>query len=124
MTTRRLGSSPKLSVRTPSMVATASWTIFRSAGLIGSDQRLEVCALEVDVASDLVDPCRDIAIDVQRVEESFEEVTCPLGILLHHLRCDVLVSFSIGAARGSGSASSRSFGWGGRGTRVLTILRT
>src|SRR5215216_5992571 len=35
ITTRRLGSSPRLSVRAPSIAATASWTIFRSAGLIG-----------------------------------------------------------------------------------------
>ena len=75
---------------------------------VESDERLQVCALEIDVASDLIDPCRDIAIDIQRVEESFEEVARPLGVLLDQLRCDGLVS--IGAARGPRSAFSRSVG--------------
>jgi hypothetical protein len=35
MITRRLGSSPRLSVVTPSIAATASCTILRSAGVIG-----------------------------------------------------------------------------------------
>ena len=89
---------------------------------VGSDERLQVCALEIDVASDLIDPCRDIAIDVQRVEESLKEVARPLGVLLDHLRCEGLVS--MGAARGSRGASSRSFGWGGIEARVLTALCT
>jgi hypothetical protein len=91
---------------------------------IGPEERLQLCALEIDVASDLIDPCRDIAIHVQRVEEPFEEVARPLGVLLDHLRCDGLVSISIGTARGSGGASSRSVGRGGGGCRLLTISRT
>jgi hypothetical protein len=35
ITTRRWGSSPRLSVVAPSTVATASWTTLRSAGVIG-----------------------------------------------------------------------------------------
>jgi hypothetical protein len=61
---------------------------------VGTDEYVQVRALEFDVTPGLIDPCRDIAVDIERVQEPFQEVACSLGVRLDHLRIDWLVAVS------------------------------
>jgi hypothetical protein len=59
---------------------------------VGTDEHVQIRSFEVDVASDLIDPCRDVAVDIQGVQEPFEEVTRPLGVRLDHGWLDRLIA--------------------------------
>src|SRR5947207_186625 len=58
---------------------------------IGTDEYIQVRAFEINVATGLVDPRRDVAVDVERVQEALEEVAGPLSVSFDQLRLDWLI---------------------------------
>jgi hypothetical protein len=58
----------------------------------GSDEHVQVRAFEVDVASGLVHPGGDVAVDIQGIKEALKEVARSLRVHLHHLRLDWFVA--------------------------------
>ena len=66
---------------------------------VGTDEYIEVGAFEVDVATGFVDPGRDVAIDIEGVQQPLKEVARPLGVCLHHLGFDGLVAIGTSGSR-------------------------